>query len=299
MQPYEIPECIGGKLIPADPGIDAGERHSSGAAGRISDTQMQRKEKWNRHNVGKDFNNIYQEAKWKGLGQVMYPWTLKPVKLSSSSSNSTASAPATFSSFSSSNAAKTQLATRLPLPLLSETDSPTDDSANRADDKIWTNFASLALKSERGSVTMSNRVPPIAWRDTARFHTRRPTSGHAIRSSSPQGGSIDRADTFEDAGSCEEERRGGKFKASHQLPLYTKQRKTCSQEALTEAEELSSNPASSSRSSPSLVNHTRISASNYEDFSPDEVTVDELSGYLEEYLCLPKRMSSMAEMMYT
>ena len=66
MQPYEIPECIGGKLIPADPGIDAGERHSSGAAGRISDTQMQRKEKWNRHNVGKDFNNIYQEAKWKG-----------------------------------------------------------------------------------------------------------------------------------------------------------------------------------------------------------------------------------------
>ena len=74
VQPYEVPECIGGKLLPADAddGVDGGaaDRRSSGCAERrISDgdTQiLQRKEKWNRHNVGKDFNNIYQEAKWKG-----------------------------------------------------------------------------------------------------------------------------------------------------------------------------------------------------------------------------------------
>ena len=66
-----------------------------------------------------------------------------------------------------------------------------------------------------------------------------------------------------------------------------------------EADDISTNQVARSSSASAIEASSRISASNYEDFSPDDVTVDELSGYLEDYLCLPKKMSSMAEMMYT
>lgn len=33
--------------------------------------------------------------------------------------------------------------------------------------------------------------------------------------------------------------------------------------------------------------------------APDDVTAEELAGYLDELLHLPKKMSPMAEMMYT
>ena len=79
--------------------------------------------------------------------------------------------------------------------------------------------------------------------------------------------------------------------------LFLFQSKTCSQEALEDWEDNLTNHGSTASSS---INQTaKMSASNYEDFSPDDVTVDELSGYLEDYLCLPKKMSTMAEMMYT
>ena len=82
------------------------------------------------------------------------------------------------------------------------------------------------------------------------------------------------------------------------FPMFFHQRRTCSQEALAEAEDISTSQPKRSVST-SGIQTTKISAANYEDFSPDDVTVDELSGYLEDYLCLPKKMSPMAEMMYT
>ena len=73
MRPYEIPECIGGDFMAPDFDEIADSRHSapdtrlkSGVDDAVPASQTQRKEKWNKHNVGKDFNNICQEAKWKG-----------------------------------------------------------------------------------------------------------------------------------------------------------------------------------------------------------------------------------------
>ena len=81
-RPYEIPDCIGsGKLMDpyqiVDGELDADENRSRPAAigggGDADDDDddahqslTRRKEKWNRHNVGKDFNTICQEAKWQG-----------------------------------------------------------------------------------------------------------------------------------------------------------------------------------------------------------------------------------------
>ena len=70
--PYEIPDCIGGTLFGSELTFDerlcripAEEDLKLPGEAKFPVAQTQ-KEKWNRHNVGKDNNTIYQEAKWKG-----------------------------------------------------------------------------------------------------------------------------------------------------------------------------------------------------------------------------------------
>jgi len=230
-----------------------------------------RKEKWNRHNVGKDFNSIYQEARCKGVSRLMYPWTLRPIKLtpqvstSSSCSSSPVSSPSPRPTSCSENSEDLKLA------------DCKETSKSEIQDKIWDNFASLALKHDGKSGT---------WRGVQT----KTSTPHSLRVSDFPSEYFRPESAADAAAACpsshSDRNRGiGKWKPVDQLPFDVK-RKTCSQEALTDSDD--------------LQNSTKaMTASNYEDFSPDDVTVDELSAYLEDYLCLPKRMSSMAEMMYT
>lgn len=313
MRPYEIPECIGGDFMAPDFDEIADSRHSapdarlkSGVDETVPASQTQRKEKWNKHNVGKDFNNICQEAKWKGLGQIMYPWALKPVKLTSNlfpgcATSSSSSSPSSSSPPSSSSSSPKPLAPPLTNPLQlppsnAAFSARTKDSSNEIiDERIWSNFASLALKTEKSHTQGPNLGGTSQWRD--RRPGARSRENPALASTSKSAQSNQDALRLGMLTSVEEERSAGKSKANQQLPIYVK-RRTCSQEALAEAEDISTSQPKRSAST-SGIQTTKISAANYEDFSPDDVTVDELSGYLEDYLCLPKKMSSMAETMYT
>jgi len=279
IRPYEIPDCIGGALFGSESFFE--ERHCQipgdenrriSGEERVPATQMQ-KEKWTRHNVGKDNNTIYHEAKWKGLGEALYPWTLKPVKLTpSSSSSSSPAAVITTTSPSSSSTSKT--------PPPSTTEENLDKSLRNP---------SVKRPSPSESV----------WRSSKRLVQDSSTSGHlrlrpsvlSSASSSSLSSSSSSASTSKDNHS-----QGENGKLRLPPPVHLKH-KTCSQEALADCEDSLTNHVSTTPSSANQT--TRMTASNYEDFSPDDVTVDELSGYLEDYLCLPKKMSSMAEMMYT
>jgi len=318
VRPYEIPDCIGESYFGSDFEArisfeDPEIRRAAGDAG-IPVAQTKRKEKWNRHNVGKDNNTIYHEAKWKGLGEALFPWTLKPVKLtpSSSSSSSPAAAVTSIPSASSSIANEVPKAKspsspdeELRAPFKSNDFESVDEIS---DDKIWSNFASLALRSVKSRTSSTKRPSPSTWRDAKRLDRHGPpsvslssrpsalssssllTCGNPGQGASAGGGSLSRGESP----ASDSERTGGKTR----LPMPPQiKRKTCSQEALEDCDDNLANRASSSLSSSNPT--TKISASSYEDFSPDDVTVDELSGYLEDYLCLPKKMSSMAEMMYT
>jgi len=311
-RPYEMPECIGGDWLTAPDVEEEAPRRIKDGAGEGDEAASQRKEKWNKHNVGKDFNIICQEAKSKGLSQVMYPWALKPVKLTPNSffgcapsSSSSSPSPSPCSS-TSSKAPASPSVDPLRDPLSTESpemkESSTAGNAGVFDERVWTNFASLALRSSRSSSpTQGNdRDSMKKWRDRRRH----PSGAKAVASPSSvlfarlpdsASGAASTVAPAEDVA----ERRAGKSKAGQQLPVYAKQRRTCSQEALVDADDISTNQVARSSSASAIEASSRISASNYEDFSPDDVTVDELSGYLEDYLCLPKKMSSMAEMMYT
>jgi len=313
IRPYEIPDCIGGALFGSESFFE--ERHCQipgdenrriSGEERVPATQMQ-KEKWTRHNVGKDNNTIYHEAKWKGLGEALYPWTLKPVKLTPSPSESvwrSSKRVVQDSSTSSSSTSKT--------PPPSTTEKNLDKSLRQSqrndfslgnqnlDDKIWSNFASLALRSENRNPSVKRPSPSESvWRSSKRLVQDSSTSGHlrlrpsvlSSASSSSLSSSSSSASTSKDNHS-----QGENGKLRLPPPVHLKH-KTCSQEALADCEDSLTNHVSTTPSSANQT--TRMTASNYEDFSPDDVTVDELSGYLEDYLCLPKKMSSMAEMMYT
>jgi len=316
-RPYEMPECIGGDGMTAPDWEDEAPRKMKDAAGdgeeAASASTTQRKEKWNKHNVGKDFNIICQEAKSKGLGQVMYPWALKPVKLTPNSffgcaPSSSSSSPSPSSSTSSKSPTPPALDSPFRHHLSNESPSGrTENSTHEIfEEKVWNNFASLALKSGNSSSPTQgkSRDTMTKWRDRRRHASGAKSSAASAASSSssllftcaPDSdiGAASRIGPPEDDAA----RKVGKSKAGQQLPVYAKSRRTCSQEALVDAEDISTNQVARSTSA-SAIEASRISASNYEDFSPDDVTVDELSGYLEDYLCLPKKMSSMAEMMYT
>jgi len=299
IKPYEIPECIGGKLFvkseTAGDDVDDDEEVGGGRRkDQIPEVQTQRRAK-NRHNVGKDFNNICQEAKHKGLGQAMYPWALKPVKLTVGGTNLGNASSSTSSSSSLSLAtSSSKLLFANELASSSSRSKKTSPTSNaKLDENVWNDFASLALKSERHTQGNSDQATPSGWRDSHRVvfsSTPLAASSSAPFLAEDESKTKDNVHRFRDSSTESGNRAVGKSKASQQLPLFVKQRRTCSQEALQQNPEDISTSANQS---------SRISASNYEDFSPDDVTVDELSGYLEDYLCLPKKMSSMAEMMYT
>lgn len=276
-QPYEVPDCMNQKLETSGFFLEA----------RMSLTE--RKERWNQHNVGKDCNSIYHEARFKGIGQVLYPWTLKPIKLTTPPGTTTTPTTTPPTTTQANTTFKT--ATKK-----SKNGEEEDDQKTKT---IWHNFASLALKSDSKSDLKEEKFSQESpWCSTHGYRGRRdpPSSSQSRLRGEPEAeaplSSADRAPSgAHPVVTVINNEKSDRAKNHEQLPLNTK-RKTCSQEALVESRRkklMSSDVRSSSSASAYL----------YEDFSPDDVSVDELSGYFEEFLCLPKKMSSMAEMMYT